>query len=132
MIKAKTETGTLMDGIPFGDAVHVDYEIGLPLMRHNFEALDDTEEKYGTVEGFIPDSWYRCAILASTLVRLGSIPREELTAGLLHEHLTDDDYDILTGAQGTLRAKRSGGNPGSPDTDSPSSPSESTVLPKSE
>ncbi|MFX2607068.1 hypothetical protein [Enterobacter mori] len=132
MTQLKTETGKLLDGIPFGDARHVDFEIRLAPMCVTGQALDETEEKYGKVNGWQEDTFYRVAVLAGSLVRLGDIPKEELTAELLHEHLTEDDYNLMQAAVERLKAKRNGGNPGSPDTDSPSLSSESTELPKSE
>lgn len=132
MTQAKTETGKLLDGIHFGDALHTDFEIRLPVMRDTGQALEDAEERYGEVTGFTSDSFYRAAVMASTLIRLGDIPEEELTAELIHENLTSDDYDVLVAARDRLKAKRSGGNPGSPDSALPSSPSDDTASPKTE
>lgn len=132
MTQVKTETGKLLDGIPFGDAIHMDYEIRLPVMCDNGQALEDAEERFGEVTGFAADSFYRAAVMASTLIRLGDIPKEELTAELLHENLTVDDYDVLMAARGKLKEKRSGGNPGSPDSALPSSLSGNTASPKTE
>jgi hypothetical protein len=132
MSLVKTETGKLLDGVPFGDVLHTDFEIRLPVMRDTGQALEDAEERYGEVTGFAADSFYRVAVMASTLVRLGDIPKESLTAELLHDNLTSDDYDILVAARDKLKAKRNGGNPGSPDSASPSSPSDNTASPKAE
>ena len=132
MTQAKTETGKLLDGIPFGDSLHMDFEIRLPVMRDTGQALEDAEERYGEVTGFAADSFYRAAVIASALIRLGNIPKEELTAELLHENLTSDDYDVLVAARDKLKAKRSGGNPGSPDSVLLSSPSGDAASPKTE
>lgn len=132
MTQVKTETGKLLDGIPFGGILHKDFEIRLPVMRDTGQALEDAEERYGEVTGFMADSFYRAAVMASTLIRLGDIPNEELTAELLHENLTSDDYDELVAARTKLKEKRNGGNPGSPDSALPSSPSGDVVSPKTE
>lgn len=120
----KTEKGQLLDGVPFGDALHRDFELRLPVLADTGQALDDAEDRFGTVEGFAADAFYRAAVMASTLVSLGDIAKDELTAELLYENLTPDDYDVLNKARSHLKEKRSGGNPGSPDTASPSSPSD--------
>lgn len=132
MTQVKTETGKLLDGIPFGDALHMDFEIRLPVMRDTGQALEDAEDRFGEVTGFASDSFYRSAVMASTLIRLGDIPKEELTADLLYENLTSDDYDVLVATRDKLKAKRNGGNPGSPDSALPSSPSGNTASPKTE
>ncbi|MGL3103790.1 hypothetical protein [Enterobacter asburiae] len=101
-------------------------------MRDTGQALEDAEERYGEVTGYMADSFYRSAVMACTLIRLGDIPEEELTAELLHENLTTDDYDVLIAARDKLKAKRNGEKPGSPDSASPSSPSGNTASPKNE
>lgn len=130
MTEAKTESGKLLDGIPFKGSIHTDFEIRLPVLRDTGQALEDAEDKYGEVTGWASDAFYRAAVMASTLVRLGDIPAGELTAELLHENLTSDDYDLLVKAREKLKEKRNGGKPGSPDSDSPSSPSDDTAFPK--
>ncbi|PPA30467.1 hypothetical protein C3737_12765 [Aeromonas jandaei] len=139
MTGVKTETGKLLDGVPFGGTqnasnqgpLQFDFEVRLPLMAHTGEALEETEEKFGTVEGFAADAYYRCAMMARALVRLGDIPKDDITAELLHENLTNDDYEVLQAAQATLKGKRSGGNPGSPASSSPSLPLADTASAKS-
>jgi hypothetical protein len=130
MTQVKTETGKLLDGVPFGDAFHFDFEIRLPVMKITGQALEETEDKYGTIEGYAADSFYRTAVFAGALIRLGDIPPEELTAELLNDYLTEDDYDVLSAAVKRLKVKRNGGNPGSPDSDSPPLPSDDTASPK--
>lgn len=132
MTLVKTETGKLLDGVPFGGTFHMDFEIRLPVMCDTGQALEDAEERFGEVTGFMADSFYRAAVMATTLIRLGDIPKEELTAELLHTNLTSDDYDQLVAARGKLKAKRNGGNPGSPDSALPSSPSGDAASPKTE
>jgi hypothetical protein len=120
----RTEKGQLLDGIPFGDVLHREFELRLPVLADTGQALDDAEDRFGTVEGFAADAFYRAAVMSSALVSLGDIPKDELTAELLYGNLTSDDYDVLQQAREKLKAKRSGGNPGSPDSASPSLPSD--------
>lgn len=120
----KTEKGKLLDGVPFGDALHRDFELRLPVLADTGQALDDAEERFGTTDGFAADAFYRAAVMASTLENLGGIPKEELTAELLYDNLTGEDYDVLHNARERLKAKRKDGNPGSSDSASLSSPSD--------
>ncbi|MDM4970844.1 hypothetical protein QT323_20175 [Escherichia coli] len=87
MTLINTQTGELSDGVVFNDAVHKNFELRLPVMRDNGQALEETEERFQTVAGFAADYYYRCAVMAATLVRLGDIPQEELTAELLYDHM---------------------------------------------
>ncbi|NUH52713.1 UNVERIFIED_ORG: hypothetical protein FHU00_3937 [Citrobacter freundii] len=121
-----TQTGELSDGVVFNGTVHKTFELRLPVMRDNGQALEEAEERFQTVEGFTADYYYRCAVMAATLIRLGDIPQEEVTAELLFDHMTPDDFNTLMAARGTLKVKRSGGNPGSPDSGSQSSSSDAT------
>lgn len=130
MTQVKTEKGKLLDGILFNGTLHVDFEIRLPVLADTGQALDDAEERFGSVEGFASDAFYRAAVMASTLKSLGNIPADDLTAELLYNNLTPDDYDVLNEARNQLKAKRNGGNPGSPDTALPSSPSDDAASPK--
>lgn len=130
MTQVNTEKGKLLDGVPFGDTHHFEFEIRLATMNVTGQALEDAEDKYGSIQGFAADTFYRTAVLAGELVSLGSIPKEDITAELLHDNLTEDDYAVLQEAVEKLKAKRNGGNPGSPVTDSPSSPSDDAASPK--
>lgn len=118
-----TEKGTLPEGILFDGKLHRDFEMGVTLMKHTAEALDVTEDTMGSTEGYVGDMFYRIAVLAASLVSLGDIPRESLTAQLLYDNLSERDFDVLRAARDTLTVKRTGGSPGSPGSDSPSSPS---------
>ncbi|WP_311207559.1 hypothetical protein [Escherichia coli] len=115
-----TQTGELSDGLVFNGTIHKNFELLLPVMRDNGQALEETEERFQTVDGFAADYYYRCAVMAATLVRLGDIPQEELTAELLHDNMTPEDFNILLASRNVLKVKRSGGNPGSPDSGSQS------------
>lgn len=121
-----TQTGKLVDGVVFNGTVHKNFELRLPVMRDNGQALEEAEERFKTVETFSSDYYYRCAVMAATLIRLGDIPQEEVTADLLYDNMTPEDFNILMSARGTLKVKRSGENPGSPDSDSQSLSSDAT------
>ncbi|EHT7346331.1 hypothetical protein KXR09_003931 [Escherichia coli] len=131
MTLINTHTGELSVGVEFNGILHKNFELRLPVMRDNGQALEETEERFQTVAGFAADYYYRCAVMAATLVRLGDIPQEELTAELLYDHMVPEDFEILKSARDILKVKRSGGNPGSPDSGSQSSSSGATELPKS-
>lgn len=120
----KTEKGKLLDGIAHGGRLHFDFELRLPVLADTGQALDDAEERFGTVEGYAADAFYRAGVMASTLVNLGTIPVDEITSELLFDNLTADDYDLLYNARERLKEKRNGGKPGSPVIDSQSSPSD--------
>ena len=126
MTLINTQTGELSDGVVFNGTVHKKFELRLPVMRDNGQALEETEERFQTVDGFAADYYYRCAVMAATLVRLGDIPQEELTAELLHDNMTPEDFNILLASRNVLKVKRNGGNPGSPDSGSQSSSSGAT------
>ncbi|ELU3412638.1 hypothetical protein QPB99_004866 [Escherichia coli] len=125
-----TQTGELSDGLVFNGTIHKNFELRLPVMRDNGQALEETEERFQTVDGFAADYYYRCAVMAATLVRLGDIPQEELTAELLHDNMTLEDFNVLMAARDILKVKRNGGNPGSPDSGSQSLSSGATESPK--
>ncbi len=79
-------------------------------MRDNGQATGrNGKERFQTVDGFAADYYYRCAVMAATLVRLGDIPQEELTAELLHDNMTPDDFNILLASRNVLKVKRNGG-----------------------
>ncbi|WP_332832398.1 hypothetical protein [Escherichia coli] len=39
-------------------------------------STEETEERFQTVDGFAADYYYRCAVMAATLVRLGIFRRK--------------------------------------------------------
>lgn len=126
----KTEKGKLLDGVIFEGVLHCDFEIRLPVLADTGQALDDAEERFGTTDGFASDAFYRAAVMARTLKSLGGIPKEELTAELLYDNLTNDDYEVLHKARERLKEKRKGENPGSSDSALPSSPSDAAESAK--
>ncbi|MBX7525137.1 hypothetical protein K5D84_21990 [Klebsiella pneumoniae] len=65
--------------------------------------------------------YYRVALMAEVLQMLGNLPKEEITAALLLDGLTDDDMDILDAELTGLKKKRMRVLPVSPDSDEPPS-----------
>lgn len=120
-------TGELEYGVAFNDELHYDFEMGLSTMEQTYQALDATEAACGTTEGPKADLYYRMALMAFTLRRLGSIPVEELTPELLLAELTAEDYDRLLDASITVKKKRQRTKNAAPDSGSPSLPSAPTA-----
>jgi hypothetical protein len=101
-----THTDLLLYGVSHNGQVHYRFTVGLPLMRHTYEALDETEAALGTSDGNEADLYYRMALLARSLIALGDIPKEDITGQLLLDGLTAEDYDRLKAATDDLKKKR--------------------------
>jgi len=69
-------------------------------------------------------------VMAAALDSLGDIPKGDITPALLCDGLSDDDFDIIDAHISAIKKKRMDLNPASKATEPPSSPSESTALPK--
>lgn len=128
--KRLTENGTLSAGIWFGGEYHRQFEIRLPVMRDTSAALVETEDEYGTIDGYEANTFYRLNVLARALIQLGTIPETEVTTALLLDELSEDDYDALQEAVARLKVKRSGEKPASQDSDLPLSPSDDAASQK--
>lgn len=88
MTMAFTETGTLVYGVQFNGEIHRDFEIRLQTVG---DEIDVTQE----VGSDVVDAHFTVHLLARTLVRLGSIPDDDITADLLRENLIYEDYITL-------------------------------------
>ncbi|MFZ4220945.1 hypothetical protein ACEV6Q_24230 [Enterobacter ludwigii] len=88
-----TESGTLEYGVQHNGLIHRDFEIRL-------QTVGDEIDTVAEVGSDIIDANFTVHLLARTLVRLGTIPEEELTAELLKDNLIYEDYMAL------LRASR--------------------------
>ncbi|MCZ5321367.1 hypothetical protein O5699_01135 [Escherichia coli] len=67
-----TQTGRTCPMVWFLTAPFIKtFELRLPVMRDNGKALEETEERFQTVDGFTADYYYRAVLMAATLVRLG-------------------------------------------------------------
>lgn len=122
-----TVAGELEYGVAFNGELHYDFEMGLSTMEQTYQALDATEAACGTTEGAKADLYYRMALMARTLRRLGTIPPDALTPELLLAELTAEDYDRLLDATIAVKKKRQRVKSDTPDSASPSSPSAPTA-----
>lgn len=122
-----TDSGTLLHGVEANDKMHFDFTVRLPVIRDTIEALELTAGKKGTTDGAAANFFYRVAIIALVLTSLGDLPKEAITADLLLDQMTDDDFDLIDAQISALKKKRMDLRPKSPDTASPSSLSESTA-----
>ncbi|EPL5250033.1 hypothetical protein [Klebsiella pneumoniae] len=99
-------TGQLLYGVPHGDTIHYDYTVTVPVIRHTVAALAATNEAFGETDSPEAQMYYRVATMAEVLQTLGDLPKEEITADLLLDGLTDDDMDILDAELTGLKKKR--------------------------
>lgn len=87
-----TDKFTHADTLPFGvlhnDVIHRDYEIRLQTVGDEIDVGDE-------IGSDIIDVNFTVHLLARTLVRLGTIPKEEITPQLLRDALVYEDYNAL-------------------------------------
>ena len=93
-----TEKGRLQYGIEFGGKWHYDFEVRVPTVRDNINAV----EKHGDASG-IRVSF---AMMVSSIVALGEIPNEKITFELLSDGLVDADFDAIDQALIRVKKKR--------------------------
>lgn len=98
-----TEKGRLQYGIEHDGQLHYDFEVRLPKVADNINAL----ESVGGASGLRVET----SIFASVLVSLGTIPKEQITYKLLAEGLLPEDYDAINDAVNRLKKKREKLNP---------------------
>lgn len=91
------ETGALVDGV-----THRDFELRLPTVRDNIDAVDEVGSTNGVA--------LSAAILARQLVRLGTLKPEQITFDLVAD-LHPSDYNQLEEAAAELEKKRKAGGP---------------------
>jgi len=85
-------------GVEFDGKLHHEFELRLPMIGDNVEALNIAKRDS------VLDT--NVALLARCLTRLGDIPKEAISYELLNSNLVDDDYDVLWGALADLKKKR--------------------------
>ncbi|QOD81432.1 hypothetical protein [Chromobacterium haemolyticum] len=118
-----TEKDELQYGVeyPSGSGqMHYAFELRLPTVSDNIDAIETS--------GGGSNLRLNTMMLAASLVKLGSIPREAITFELLST-MVDDDYDVMTEARDRLKKKRMRPKSNSADSDSPSSSSAGTASP---
>lgn len=121
--------GKLMYGVAVGDAIHYDYTVVLPVIRHTVNALAVTFEAMGETDSPPAAMYYRAAVMAEALESLGPLTKEEITAELLLDGLTDEDFDLIDAELTGLKKKRMPSKPGSPDSGKSPSSSDNTASP---
>ena len=120
------EKQQLLYGVKYGDKVHFDFAVRLPVVSDTIEALRATDEACGTTEGAAANMYYRVAVMACAITSLGDLQKEEITAELLLNELNDDDFDLIDAQIEAIKKKRMDLNKNSPATEPSSSPSDDT------
>lgn len=120
-------SGQLLYGIPHGGVIHYDYTVTVPVIRHTVAALATTTEAMGEAESPAASMYYRAAIMAEVIESLGDLPKEDITAELLLDGLTDEDMDLLDAELSGLKKKRMRVQPDSQGSDEPPSSSDDSA-----
>lgn len=120
-------SGQLLYGVPHGDAIHYDYTVTVPVIRHTIAALAATTEAMGESESPAASMYYKAALMAEVIESLGDLPKEAITAELLLDGVMDDDMDLLDAELSGLKKKRMRVLPVSPDSDEPPSSLDDSV-----
>lgn len=120
------EKQQLLYGVKYGDKVHFDFAVRLPVVSDTIEALRATDEACGTTEGAAANMYYRVAVMACAITSLGDLQKEEITAELLLNELNDDDFDLIDAQIEAIKKKRMDLNKSSPGTEPSSLPSGDT------
>jgi hypothetical protein len=118
-----TEQGFLVYGVAVGDVIHREFSIRMPVVKDTITALTDTQESQGTTDGPAAQLYYKVALIASALISLGNLAKEDITTELLLNELTDDDFDIIDAHIAAIKKKRLPEKSSLPDTDLSPSPS---------
>lgn len=114
-----TEKGTLHYGVEHEGKLHVDFELRMPTIGDNIEAIEEF--------GVDSNLKLNVAMMARCLVKLGEIPAEVINYELLANHVIDEDYDVLAEARDRLKKKRTELKNTSPAIEQPSPSSANTA-----
>ncbi|WP_259654173.1 hypothetical protein [Klebsiella pneumoniae] len=117
-------SGQLLYGVPHGDVILYDYTLTVPVIRHTVNALAATNEAFGEADSPAARMYYRVAVMAEVIESLGDLKKEDITAELLLDGLTDDDMDLLDAELAGLKKKRMRVPPDSQGSDEPPSSSD--------
>lgn len=112
-----SEKGFLVYGVAVGDVIHREFSIRLPVVKDTITALTDTQGSQGTTDGPAAQLYYKVALIASALISLGSLAKDDITTELLLNELTDDDFDIIDAHIAAIKKKRLPVKSSLPDTD---------------
>ncbi|WP_244116872.1 hypothetical protein [Burkholderia cepacia] len=120
---------TEMDSLDYGieypadsGKLHYDFELRLATVADNIAAYEEPT----IIGGPVCNMRVNAAVLARSIVSLGTIPPEAITAALI-DTAVDSDYDKLFAAQERLKKKRKELKPGNVPSDLPPSSSASTA-----
>lgn len=96
-IRTLRQSGTLVSGVLVEGATHRDFELRLPTVQDNIDAVDEVGGHNGVA--------LNAAILTRQLVRLGTLKREEIDFDLI-AGLHPADFNRLEEAASELEKKR--------------------------
>lgn len=104
------QAGKLDSGVEVDGTTHRDFELRLPTVQDNIDAVDEVGSHNGVA--------LSAAILQRQLVKLGSLPVDKITFELV-AGMHPQDFNKLERAAGELEKKRlAAANPGSTGTES--------------
>lgn len=92
-----TQTGELVTGALVDGVAHRAFELRLPTVRDNIDAVDEVGGHNGVALG--------AAILSRQLVKLGTLKPEQIDFDMVAS-LHPQDFNLLEGAAGELEKKR--------------------------
>jgi hypothetical protein len=96
-LKDLRQTGTLVGGAEVDGVLHRDFELRLPTVQDNIDAVDEVGSTNGVA--------LSAAIIARQLTRLGSLKADQINFDLIVQ-LHPCDYNQLEAAAGDLEKKR--------------------------
>lgn len=91
------QTGTLVSGVVVDGVTHRDFELRLPTVQDNIDAVDDVGSHNGVA--------LNAAILVRQVVKLGGLKADEITFERIAA-LHPSDYNLLEAASSELEKKR--------------------------
>lgn len=91
-----TEQGTLPVGVERDGVIHKDFEVRPRLVRDSVDTMDDPR-------ALTNESYAGLCILSRQIVRLGAIPKEEITPALLLDMYEEDLGELYRAAEEVAR-----------------------------
>lgn len=102
MSNCLSEKGTLPFGVEYKGKIHRDFEIREQLVADTIEIFEDNENAARAERS---DSFFSVCATAKRLLRLGNIPREAITPGLLMA-MRQEDFNEISAASKRLEENR--------------------------
>jgi len=87
-----TEKGTLPVGVELNGKMHRDYELRPQQVKDSVEAFEDARARKN-------DAYFGLCILCLQIVKLGDIPKAEITPALLMEMYDEDLKELQRGKE---------------------------------